>query len=77
MAEHWITEFAEEIADDDRALKDARSQRANNSWSYDVAVERTRQFYRDRITGYCNCGSVTIAEQDRLLQMVEALGGGI
>jgi hypothetical protein len=76
MASEWIEEFAAEIADDALALRDARTQRAGTAWSFDVAAERTKKFYRERITGYCICGSVTETERDRLLAMVEALAEG-
>lgn len=74
MAREWIEEFKNEIVADARSLADARQQRAGGPWSYEGALERTKQFYRERITGFCVCRSITESERDELLVMVEALG---
>ncbi len=74
MAAEWIQEFANEIACDALALRDARGQRADTPWSYAGALARTQEFYRQRITGFCVCGSVDERERDHLLGLVEAMG---
>ncbi len=74
MAAEWIEEFANEIVCDARALRDARGQRAGSPWSYEGALARTQEFYRQRITGFCSCGSVGERDRDRLLGLVEAMG---
>ncbi|MBI5164990.1 MAG: hypothetical protein HY985_13945 [Magnetospirillum sp.] len=74
MAERWIDEFRDEIADDARALAEARAQRHGSAWSFATALARTQTFYRERIAGYCVCGSITAAERDALLTLVEAMG---
>ncbi len=74
MAEKWIVEFAEEIAHDSRELAEARERRAGTAWSFEVAVARTQLFYRERITGFCICGSVTPEERDHLLNLVDKIG---
>lgn len=74
MAAEWIEEFANEIACDALALRDARAQRAGSVWSFEGALARTQDFYRQRIVGFCVCGSVTAPERDRLLALVEDMG---
>lgn len=74
MAAEWIEEFANEIAADARALRDARDQRAGTPWSYEGALARTRDFYVTRISGFYVCGSITESERERLLASVEAMG---
>ena len=74
MAAEWIQEFANEILCDARALRDARGQRADSPWSYDGALARTQEFYRQRIAGFCVCGSVDERQRDHLLGLVEAMG---
>ncbi|MGE5547903.1 MAG: hypothetical protein ACM33T_13450 [Solirubrobacterales bacterium] len=73
-ASPWLAEFLAEIEDDRRQLADARRQRAGGPWSYERAVERTKHFYRERITAFAVCGSVTERERDELLARVEAIG---
>ncbi|MBI2236797.1 MAG: hypothetical protein HYU60_07610 [Magnetospirillum sp.] len=69
----WVEEFRAEIDDDRRCLLEARQQRAGTSWSFAVAAERTRRYYIERITGFFVCGSVTEAERDELLRLVDGL----
>lgn len=70
----WIAEFSAEIHADARALADCRTQRAGTSWSYDTALARTRAFYVERISGFATCGSVSEAEKQELLRLVEGMG---
>lgn len=79
MTEHvhgkrWVEEFRAEIASDHRALLHAREVRRGATWSFEGAVTATRRFYRERITGYATCGSVTEAEAAELLGLVDRLG---
>ncbi|MDA8229829.1 MAG: hypothetical protein M0006_00660 [Magnetospirillum sp.] len=75
MAEFWVEEFRNEIIADIRALDDARRQRAGGPWSYEEALERTKDFYRQRITGFCTCHSISERERDQLLAVVEDMAG--
>ena len=52
--------------------RDERAKRCD--WSFDHAVKRTREFYRERFTGYQRVGSITAIELDRLLPLVAARG---
>lgn len=70
----WFEEFRREIEDDHARLTEARARRRGGPWSFEVAVERTRAFYRERIGGFARCGSIGAAERDRLLGLVEAMG---
>ncbi len=69
----WFQEFKAEIERDARELQAARTERPPERWSYEKAVASTRQFYLDRITGYATCLSITEAERDELLKLLETL----
>lgn len=69
----WFHEFKAEIERDARELLAARDARPPGSWSYKEAAVRTRDFYLERITGYATCLSITEAERDELLALIERL----
>ena len=71
----WYQEFRAEVVSDHEQLVHCRAEReARGDWSFDHAVQRTREFYVERFTGYQRVGSITLAERDDLLALVEALG---
>jgi hypothetical protein len=71
----WIDEFTAEIVSDHRELLDCRRNRsASGAWSFEVALERTRAFYRERFIGFARCDSIDQDELEALLRMVESLG---
>lgn len=70
----WFDEFRGEIIHDHRQIIEARQQRQGGPWAFERAAEAVRSFYRDRITGYASCGSVTPAEREALLRLVDQLG---
>ena len=71
----WFEEFYAEVTSDHRQLLACRDDRANRGdWSFDHAIKRTREFYVERFTGYQRVGSITMAELERLLPLVAALG---
>ncbi|HEY9163408.1 MAG TPA: hypothetical protein VIN57_02270 [Magnetovibrio sp.] len=71
----WYAEFHAEVVSDHKQLLQCRADRAGRSdWSFDHAVKRTQEFYRERFTGYQRVGSISLAECDALLALVEALG---
>jgi hypothetical protein len=70
----WFNEFREEIAHDHRQIVDARARREGGPWVFDRAADAVRRFYRDRISGFAACGSLSSAERDDLLGLVEVLG---
>jgi len=74
-AKEWLEEFRNEIVDDHRSLleKQSRQQKAS-SWSFKVALERTQLFYRERLTGFARCGSISENELKELLKMVAQMG---
>ena len=71
----WFEEFRAEVISDHKQLLQCRVDRAGRGdWSFDHAVKRTQEFYVERITGYQRVGSISLAERDALLALVEALG---
>lgn len=71
----WFEEFRAEVVSDQRQLLERRDKRETHSdWSFDHAVRRTQEFYRERFTGYHKVGSISQGELDQLMGMVEALG---
>lgn len=71
----WFDEFLNEVVSDHRQLLACReSRRGHNGWSFEHAVKRTQSFYDERFNGYHKVGSITRAQLDRLLVLVEALG---
>ncbi|MCW9003300.1 MAG: hypothetical protein OQJ87_11355 [Rhodospirillales bacterium] len=73
--EQWFAEFSAEITHDHRELLQCRESKSRTSeWSFDVAVEKTRDFYRERFNGFARCNSIDLAELKSLLRMVETLG---
>ncbi|MBF0246721.1 MAG: hypothetical protein HQL36_01405 [Alphaproteobacteria bacterium] len=71
----WYQEFRAEVVSDHRQLLACREERARRGdWSFDHARMRTQEFYRERITGYRRTESITQAECDELLELVEKLG---
>jgi len=74
-AKTWVEEFRNELIDDHTALLEAESWRKKSkNWSFDVARERTQTFYRERLTGFARCGSISADELEDLLRLVEQLG---
>lgn len=72
----WYEEFRTEVVSDHKQLLRCKAEReGRGDWSFDHAVKRTRQFYVERFTGYQRVGSITLAERDDLLALVNALGG--
>lgn len=74
MHPSWLNEFKAEIEDDRRMLADAKHRRAGGVWSHAKALERTQAFYRQRITAFAECGTITEKERDQLLRVIEGLG---
>ena len=70
----WREEFRHELVTEHQELMACARQRAGTNWSFDKARAATRAYFRDRLTGYCTCGSITPADRDRLLALVETLG---
>ncbi len=70
----WFDEFRGEILHDHRQIIEARQRRQGGPWVFERAAEAVRTFYRERISGYASCGSVTTEECDSLLRLVDALG---
>jgi len=71
----WFEEFHAEVVSDHKQLLLCRAERAGRGdWSFDHAVKRTQEFYVERFTGYQRVGSITEAERDALLALVDALG---
>lgn len=71
----WFEEFRAEVVSDHKQLLQCRAERAaRGDWSFDHALMRTQEFYRDRFTGYQRVGSITLEERDALLALVDALG---
>ena len=71
----WFDEFRAEVISDHRALLERRVKREEGKkWSFDHAVRRTREFYRERLTGYQGAGSISRDQLDVLLALVERLG---
>jgi len=71
----WFEEFHAEVVSDHRQLLQCRAEREERGdWSFEHAVQRTREFYVERFTGYQRVGSITLGERDQLLALVEALG---
>ena len=74
----WFQEFRAEVVSDHKQLLHCRTERAGRAgrgdWSFEHAVKRTREFYRERFTGYQRVGSITLGQRDDLLALVDALG---
>lgn len=74
----WFEEFRAEVFSDHRQLVEQRERMAARpdvaSWSFDTALARTRTFYVERFTGYQRVGSITEAELEILMDLVEKLG---
>ncbi len=70
----WFDEFRREITSDHREICAVRRRSGSSGWSFDHALKRTREFYRDRFSGYARCGSITADDLARLTRMVETLG---
>lgn len=70
----WFDEFRGEIIHDHRQILEARQRRQGGPWVFERSVEAVRDFYRERITGFASCGSVSAGERDSLLRLVETLG---
>ncbi len=70
----WFLEFRNELDTDHKELLACRTQRAGTNWSFDKAVERTRAYYRDRISSFARVGSITAEQRDELLALVDLLG---
>jgi len=74
-AKTWVEEFRNELIDDHNALLEARARRKKSrTWSFAVARNRTQTFYRERLTGFARCGSITASELEDLLALVERIG---
>ena len=74
-AKNWDEEFRNELIDDHRALLEAQAHRKKSgTWSFAKALERTRIFYRERLTGFARCGSISEKELETLMLMVEQMG---
>lgn len=72
----WYEEFRAEVVSDHKQLLQCKAEReGRGDWSFEHAVKRTQQFYVERFTGYQRVGSITLAERDDLLALVDALGG--
>lgn len=72
----WYQEFRAEVVSDHKQLLQCKVEReGRGDWSFEHAVKRTQQFYVERFTGYQRVGSITLAERDDLLALVDALGG--
>jgi hypothetical protein len=73
----WFEEFRSEVVTENKQLLQCRADReARGNWSFEHAVKRTQEFYRERFTGYQKVGSITLKERDALLALVEVLGSG-
>jgi len=74
----WFEEFRAEVVSDHRQLTERRDRQSQNpsaqTWSFDNALKRTREFYYERFTGYQRVGSISEGELGQLLSMVDALG---
>lgn len=71
----WFEEFSAEIVSDHRQLLACRAEReGRGDWSFEHAVKRTQEFYRERFTGYQRVGSISEDQLAQLLPLVEALG---
>lgn len=66
-------EVAAEIDDDRRLLADL-GRRATCYWSRAKAVERAQAYHRRRIAGFAERGSITAAQREHLLALVEGMG---
>lgn len=74
MQPSWLKEFKAEIEDDRRMLADVKHRRAGSQWSHTKALERTQAFYRQRISSFAECGTITVKQKDQLLAMVDGMG---
>lgn len=71
--DQWFNEFKGEITNEHREILERASRpNTNGNWSFEHAVEKTRQFYIERFNGYARCSSITEEERKVLMKMVES-----